>query len=126
IPIWRRCTLMSTFISAISTPLKMILPDVGSSMQFRQRKKVLLPEPDGPSTATISPLLIVILIPFKISRSPKLFLRLITSITLLQAPFQYFYEQRDHQYKGNIDQRHHQIRNHELIIVCSDIVKRHI
>ena len=42
--------------------------------------------------ATISPLLIVTLIPFRISLSPKLFLRLITSITLLQAPFHQFYQ----------------------------------
>ena len=33
-------------------------------------------------------LLMVILIPFRTSRPPKLFLRLITSITLPQAPFQ--------------------------------------
>ena len=103
-----------------------MLPEVGSSIQFKHRRKVLLPEPDGPSTATISPLLIVTLIPFRISLSPKLFLRLITSITLLQAPFQDFYKQRYDQYKCDIDQCHHKIRYHKFITVTSDIIKRNI
>ena len=34
---------------------KTMLPDVGSSIQFKQRRNVLFPEPDGPSTATMSP-----------------------------------------------------------------------
>ena len=46
---------MSTDMSAMSTPLKMMLPEVGSSIQFRQRRKVLLPEPDGPTTTTFAP-----------------------------------------------------------------------
>ena len=64
-----------------------MLPPVGSSIQFKQRKKVLFPEPEGPKTTTISPLLIVTLISFNTSVSPKLFFRLITSITSIQAPF---------------------------------------
>ena len=55
IPIFCRWTLMSTFISVRSTPWNRMLPEVGSSMQFRQRKNVLLPEPDGPITTTFSP-----------------------------------------------------------------------
>ena len=54
---------------AISTPLKMIFPDVGSSIQFRHRKNVLFPEPEGPITATISPFSTLKLIPLRTSRS---------------------------------------------------------
>ena len=42
----------------ISTPLKMISPSVGSSRRFRLRRKVDLPEPEGPMTTITSPLLI--------------------------------------------------------------------
>ena len=62
-------------------------PPVGSSIQFKQRRNVLFPEPDGPITTTISPLFILMLMPSRTLLFPKDFSRLITSITFLQTPF---------------------------------------
>ena len=38
-----------------------MLPEVGSSMQLRQRKNVDFPDPDGPITTTFSPFSMVVL-----------------------------------------------------------------
>ena len=43
------------FSSVISVPSKRICPPVGTSRRFRQRRKVDLPEPEGPMTTTTSP-----------------------------------------------------------------------
>ncbi|MNP78922.1 hypothetical protein D3C76_1766480 [compost metagenome] len=47
---WFRGRLVSTSISPT-----LIRPLVGSSRKFRQRRKVVLPEPLGPMIATTSP-----------------------------------------------------------------------
>ena len=39
-----------------SSPSKMTCPDVGISSRFRQRRKVDLPEPEGPMMEITSPL----------------------------------------------------------------------
>ena len=46
---------MLTVGSVMSTPSNVIVPEVGISSRFRQRKNVDLPEPDGPITTTTSP-----------------------------------------------------------------------
>ena len=43
------------FGSVISMPSKIICPDVGRSKRFMQRRKVDLPEPDGPMITIFSP-----------------------------------------------------------------------
>ena len=43
------------FLRVMSTPSKMMEPLVGSSSRFRLRRKVDLPEPEGPMTTTTSP-----------------------------------------------------------------------
>ena len=55
-PIRARSLLMSFLGSVMSTPSKVMVPEVGSSSRFRQRRKVDLPEPEGPMMATFSPL----------------------------------------------------------------------
>ena len=40
----------------MSTPSKMMEPEVGVSSRFRLRRNVLLPPPEGPITAMTSPL----------------------------------------------------------------------
>ena len=95
IPICLLWTLILTCISAMSTPLKITCPPVGSSIQFKQRKKVLLPEPDGPMTTMISPRFMVILMPFNTFLSPNCFSKLMTSITFSQAPFHNNYAYTD-------------------------------
>lgn len=74
---------VATRISAMLTPLKMIAPPVGSSIQLRQRRKVDLPEPDGPMTATFSPLWISTSTPESTSRLPKRFMSPLTPIITL-------------------------------------------
>ncbi len=48
----------------------MISPSEGSSKRFKQRRKVLFPEPEGPMIQTTSPSLIETLISFKTVFSP--------------------------------------------------------
>jgi len=82
-PIFWRTWLMSVFLSVRSRPSTMTLPDVTSSKRFRQRKKVDLPEPDGPITATTSPWLIVVEMPLRTSFEPNDLWRSVTSIMVL-------------------------------------------
>ena len=58
--------------------------------------------------------------------SPKFFFRSITSITLLQAPFHDFYKQGYQADYDDIDERHGDIRHHELIAVRADVAERDI
>ena len=64
-----------------------MLPLVGRSSKLRQRKKVLLPEPDGPMMTTFSLRSIVSEIPFKTANLPNCFFKSLTSITLRQPFF---------------------------------------
>ena len=113
-------------MSVISTPWYKILPDVGSSIQLRHLKNVLLPEPEGPITTTLSPWLIVISIPFKTSFSPNYLCKSMTSITLFQTPFGDFYHSGNNKNEHNIDCRHYKIRYHKFVVVCTYILKRNI
>ena len=54
-PILRRCRLMSTFGSVMFTPSNSIVPSVGVSSRFSDRRNVDLPEPEGPMITTTSP-----------------------------------------------------------------------
>ena len=74
-------------------------------------------------TATMSPLLMVMSIPERTSRSPKLFFRLITSITLSKAPFHQSNCKADNEYQHNINQCHNNIWNHKFITVGTNYVK---
>ena len=49
---------MLHFGSVIFKPSKVILPPVGSSNKFKERRNVDFPEPDGPIKTTTSPYLI--------------------------------------------------------------------
>ncbi len=81
-PIFWRCWSMSTFtvlpsaffifFLVISTPLKMMEPPVGSSSRFRLRRKVDLPEPEGPMTTMTSPLSISTVMPSRALMAPLL------------------------------------------------------
>ena len=123
IPIFWRCLSMSVLGSVMSVPSKKMCPLVGSSSRFRHLRKVLLPEPEGPTTKTTSPLWISTVIPFKTSMEPKLFPRSCTRIKgcplnipvlpliLSQPPFQYLYQLCKYHYNdeinnGNRNQRH--------------------
>ena len=95
-------------------------PSVGVSSLLRQRKKVLFPEPEGPITTTFSPLLITVSMPLNTSFFPKAFLSPLTSITLLEPPFQLSYKcgQPDHYHK--IDDGDRKQRQERLICNASD------
>ena len=54
-PICRRMASMSTLGSVMTVPLKVMVPALGSSSRLRQRRKVDLPEPEGPMMTTFSP-----------------------------------------------------------------------
>ena len=75
----------------MSSPLNVIVPDVGSSILFRQRRNVDFPEPDGPITAIFSPFTIDVLIPLRTCSSvpsgrTKVLRRSFTSITAMLLP----------------------------------------
>ena len=82
-PMWRRMFLMLFLV--ISSSLKKISPEVGSSRRLMQRKKVDLPEPDGPRTATHSPVESSKFMPLRIFWSPKFLWRFLTVITFSQT-----------------------------------------
>ena len=91
---------MSALGSVISAPLKNILPPVGSSRRFRQRKKVDLPDPEGPMTTTTSPFWIWVETPSRALIAPPLkyfctlSARMITlSFTVSQPPLQLSYQE---------------------------------
>ncbi len=68
-PIFCRCRSMFSFLPSgpffcvMSTPSKMMAPEVGTSSRFSERRKVDLPEPDGPMMTITSPLLMSTLTP---------------------------------------------------------------
>ena len=63
--------MMSQRREVMSTPLMCIFPEVGTSSKFIHRKKVDLPEPEGPIIATTSPFIISVEIPCKTLRFPN-------------------------------------------------------
>ena len=64
-PSFSRISSISTSESLIFFPSRKTSPPLGSSNRFRQRRNVLLPEPEGPITQTTSRSLIVSLIPLR-------------------------------------------------------------
>src|SRR5262245_64952165 len=74
-PIDLRNRLRLVARAVTSTPSKVTLPSVGSSNRLRQRRKVLLPEPDGPMMNTNSRSATLRSMSFSTSLAPKLFLR---------------------------------------------------
>ena len=95
IPTLWRIRLISTSLDVISISSIKILPSVGSSRRLMERRKVLLPQPDGPMMATTSPFLTEVVMPFSTSLSPKrlrspsiLIISFILSIVLKLLPFQ--------------------------------------
>ena len=83
IPIFCRIPGTFVFLSSNGIPSISMLPPVGVSRRFRQRKNVLLPVPEGPMTDITSPFLISALISFSTSRSPKCLDRFFTTIISL-------------------------------------------
>ena len=53
-PILRRTASMFTLGSVMTSLSKVMVPAEGSSSRLRQRRKVDLPEPEGPMTTTFS------------------------------------------------------------------------
>ena len=82
IPIFWRCSsilsftilpsALRTFFLVMSTPLKTMEPPVGSSIRLRERRKVDLPEPEGPMTTITSPRLISTVTPSRALMAPLL------------------------------------------------------
>src|SRR5262245_42434831 len=84
-------------------------PESSSSRPFRQRRKVDLPEPDGPSTTSTSPLATPVVTSSTARttcpRASKIFTRLRTSITLSEPPFQPAGHVRQRQVDHKIERR---------------------
>ena len=70
-PMCSRTLFTSTPGAVMSSPSKKILPAVGFSSRFTQRRSVDLPEPLGPRIATTSPRWTSRSTPFKTSREPN-------------------------------------------------------
>src|SRR5690606_13928710 len=66
-----------------------IVPLVGTSNKFKQRKKVDLPEPEGPIIATTSPLCTEVEIPLSTCCFPYDFVSCCTLITATKSPLEH-------------------------------------
>ncbi|MNP49386.1 hypothetical protein D3C76_1435680 [compost metagenome] len=77
-----RISVILVFLSIKDTPSMRISPPVGSSSRFRQRRKVDLPEPEGPMTTTTSRVLMSTLIFSRTRLVPKDLANWLTSIIL--------------------------------------------
>ena len=124
IPIFWRYRLMSACLSVMSLFSKRIVPFVGSSSKFKERKKVDLPEPEGPIITTTSPFLISVLMFFNTESLPKDLQRLsirnsaspsfislwvskavvFLSFTASQPPFKLLYKCRQYHDHAQINQ----------------------
>ncbi len=71
--------------SATSTPSIMISPPLASSSPAIRRSSVDLPQPDGPTKTTNSPLLMARLAPGMMTTSPKLFCTFLSAIVPIQS-----------------------------------------
>ena len=91
IPIFRLSRLISVFLSVISVPSKKIWPPVGSSSRFMHRRNVDFPEPDGPTTNTTSPFLMVVVMFFSTSTPSKDLHNSFTWISGSPAPISRFF-----------------------------------
>ena len=76
-------------------PSKMISTEVGFSRRLRQRKKVLLPEPEGPTIKTTSPFFIVVLILSSAVTDLNFFTRLRISNIISLILFQPFFKKSE-------------------------------
>src|SRR5699024_8277975 len=115
-PIWQRMALISTLGSVISVPSKVMMPSVGVSSRFRQRRKVDLPEPEGPMTTTFSPGSMCWSMWSSTRLLPKDLHSPLTSITLTQPPFQLALEPGEDQYQHQIDTGRAHQGEHLLIV----------
>src|SRR5699024_8251655 len=86
-PICWRILSISVLGLVISVPSKEIEPEVGVSSRFRHRRKVDLPEPEGPMMTTFSPCSMCSEMSSSTRFLPKALVRWLTSITLTQPPF---------------------------------------
>lgn len=79
---------MNLFLEEVKfLPLISMVPELGVSSKFKQRRKVDLPEPDGPMIATTSPFWMLVVISLNTRLFPNFFDKACTSITKLQSPF---------------------------------------
>ena len=79
-PIFWRSLATLALGAMMSSPSTMISPLSGCSKRFKQRRKVLLPVPEGPIMEITSPLLMVTFMLLSTVRSPYFFTRFLTSI----------------------------------------------
>ena len=67
-------------------PFTEISPELGISKKFRQRRRVVLPPPEGPITDMVSPLSMEKLIPLRTCSSSKLLYKSFTSSSAMSSP----------------------------------------
>ena len=101
---------------------KKICPDVGCSSKLRQRKNVLFPEPDGPTTTIRSPFSIVVLMSLRTRLSPKAFERFLTSITASQPPLKLSQNECQPQDECKINQGNSEQRLFEIKCLRRDVL----
>ncbi|CDN45691.1 hypothetical protein BN871_IM_00030 [Paenibacillus sp. P22] len=106
-PMFSRTLLMSVRRSLMSISSTMTVPSVMSSSRFRQRSKVLLPEPEGPMTQTTSPSWTFRSMPLRTWFVPKLFLSPVTLILpILDLPFHPVGNLRQHRDDDEVHDRY--------------------
>src|SRR5207244_1021228 len=113
-----------TLRNSASSPSKRTSPRSGQSSPAMMRSSVVLPDPDGPSSASSSPDSMSRLTLSRAVKAPK---RLVTSCSAISmtsllcgAAFQHhFGDQRDQGQQRQ--QRGHGKRGHELVLVVEDL-----
>src|SRR5699024_12002182 len=112
-PTFSRTLFRSVFLSVRSWPSTTTSPPVISSSRLRHRRKVDLPDPDGPRMTTTAPSQMSAETSLSTSRLPKFFFRWETWIVTLflftatvQSPFHFLGQHRQRGDDDAVRQRH--------------------
>src|SRR5574344_292113 len=127
-PIRSRILLMSISGEVMSVPSKKMWPPVGCSSRLRERRKVDLPQPEGPMMAMTSPLVSVRLISRSTWLVPNCFCRCSTRMRVLsfifgQSFFQFVYAITQCHHDGEIDECHCAQGHHGIISDGADDIR---
>ena len=108
----------------LRTRQRVMVPAVGCSSRFRQRRNVDLPEPEGPMMTTFSPGLTCSEMSSSTRWSPNDLDRCLTSITLTQPPFKHTEQLGKQHDQQQVHQRDAEQREQALIRLGNDRLGR--
>ena len=115
--------------AVMSVPSNRMVPEVGLSRRFRERRNVDFPHPDGPMMDMTSPLWTSRLMSLRTSWSPKDLARCLTSIStspsvgIVQPPLHSSDQVREHQYDRQVDDGGDDDREQRVVGLSPDDVR---